>query len=608
MNNLKVILMCLVIAAQQSLTVAQTDYTAETKLNQSSTRKVSGNENLNSGLKIPSKVPQQLLTEYNAAIDSRNESEKYRLGIEIEKYLDKPNLSGNTDAGSLFIAERNNEPPFDNDWYSNDVLVAGYDVATSGGYRQIDMKQGEDGWMYLAVNIRNPGGGANALARVYRSSNGGANWSYVQGWQSTNYWSSISMLVESRNNSVPDSTRILLYVTSSPNLNFNDAFLACVSFTCNGTGSYSNVVANPSPGNRFATVSACSDGMFWSSTTYMHIVVREESNGGGVFTALHHFRSINWGFAHTSAVYNLAYENYYPRAAFSNETGNDSIYISFERRIANDEWEVRLLATDEIPSANHHIRYITDATAGTLYKRPDITIQQRHYSLPQQILVTCTKNDRAVYHGSTDGGASWNIDLSLGLSNQPVDFTSCNSDTLTAGNGYFIAAYVDLNGDSVNVRRGVIGAMGNIWHKRNSNQSTGTLAPECAIYRSGTEKYSALVYAGNGPTNVYYNMESLISGIQPTGNSIPEKYALSQNYPNPFNPVTNIEFAIPKSSMVKLVIYDIGGRIVETIVNRELSAGTYKADWNASGYSSGVYFYKLESSGFTDTKKMMIIK
>ncbi len=150
--------------------------------------------------------------------------------------------------------------------------------------------------------------------------------------------------------------------------------------------------------------------------------------------------------------------------------------------------------------------------------------------------------------------------------------------------------------------------MGNIWHKRNSNQSTGTLAPECAIYRSGTEKYSALVYAGNGPTNVYYNMESLISGIQPTGNSIPEKYALSQNYPNPFNPVTNIEFAVPKSSMVKLVIYDIGGRIVETIVNRELSAGTYKADWNASGFSSGVYFYKLESNGFTDTKKMMIIK
>ena len=608
MNFFKLILFCIVILSLQLKADAQTDYTAETKFNQSSTRKVSGNENLNSGLNVPSKVPQQLLNEYNAAIDSYNETEKQRLGIEIEKYLDKPHVLKNIDAGTLFIPERNNEPPFDYDWYSNDVLVAGYDVATSGGYRQIDLKQGEDGWMYMAVNTRNPGGGFNALARVYRSSNGGANWSYVQGWQSTNYWSSISMLVESRNNSIPDSTRILLYVTSSPNSNFNDAFLACVSFTRNGTGVYSVVAANPSSGNRFATVSACSDGTFWQSTTYMHIVVREESNGGGVFTALHHFRSINWGFAHTSASYNLAYENYYPRAAFSNEVGNDSIYISFERRIANDEWEIRLLATDEIPSANHHIRYITDATAGTLYKRPDITIQQRHHSLPQQILVTCTKNDRAVYHGSTDGGASWNIDLSLGLANQPVDFTSCNSDSLTAGNGYFIAAYVDLNGDSVNVRRGVIGAMGNIWHRRNSFQSTGLLAPECAIYRSGTDKYSALVYAGNGPTNVYYNMENLVTGIQPIGNNVPSDYSLSQNYPNPFNPVTNIEFDIPKASLVKLVVYDIQGRVVETIVNGELSAGNYKADWNAANYSSGVYFYKLESDRFTETKKMMILK
>lgn len=607
MNYLKIFIVCSAFLLPQLMLFAQTDHTAETKLNQKSTRKVSGNEQLNDGKTVPSKIPQNLLDQYNAAVDARNESEKQRLGIEIEKYLDKPNVS-NIDAGTLFIPERNNQPPYDHDWYSNDVLVAGYDVATSGGYRQIDLKQGEDGWMYMAVNTRNPGGGFNALARVYRSSNGGANWSYVQGWQSTNYWSSISMLVESRNNSIPDSTRILLYVTSSPNSNFNDAFLACVSFTRNGTGVYSVVAANPSAGNRFATVSACSDGMFWSSTTYMHVVVREETNGAGVFTAFHHFRSINWGFTHTSAAYNFSFENYYPRAAFSNETGNDSIYISFERRVANDEWEIRLLSTDEIPSASYQLRYITDATSGTLYKRPDITIQQRHFSLPQQILVTCTKNDRAVYHASTDGGASWNVDLSLGLSNQPVDFTSCNSDSLTAGGGYFIAAYVDLNGDSVNVRRGILGSMGNIQHRRNSNLSTGTLAPECAIYRTGTDKYSALVYAGSGPTNVYYNMESLVTGIQSTGGIIPNNFSLSQNYPNPFNPVTNIEFAIPLSSAVKLVIYDIRGRIVETLVDAELSAGTYKADWNASNYSTGVYFYKLEAEGFSETKKMMIVK
>lgn len=92
-------------------------------------------------------------------------------------------------------------------------------------------------------------------------------------------------------------------------------------------------------------------------------------------------------------------------------------------------------------------------------------------------------------------------------------------------------------------------------------------------------------------------------------NSIePENFSLSQNYPNPFNPVTNIEFDVPKSSYVKLTVYDVQGKLIETIVNSELSAGTYKADWNASNFSSGVYFYKFESDGFIQTNRMILVK
>jgi len=85
-----------------------------------------------------------------------------------------------------------------------------------------------------------------------------------------------------------------------------------------------------------------------------------------------------------------------------------------------------------------------------------------------------------------------------------------------------------------------------------------------------------------------------------------------QNYPNPFNPSTNINFAIPKSSYVKLTIFDILGREVATIVNEKLNAGTYNTNWSAEGgaskYSSGVYFYKLEAVDFIETKKMILIK
>lgn len=97
-------------------------------------------------------------------------------------------------------------------------------------------------------------------------------------------------------------------------------------------------------------------------------------------------------------------------------------------------------------------------------------------------------------------------------------------------------------------------------------------------------------------------------GIDPVSSEIPADFNLSQNYPNPFNPTTNIEFAIPKVSFVKLVVYDMQGRVIETLVNEQLEAGTYKTDWNASGYASGVYFYSLQTEGFTHTKKMILIK
>lgn len=94
---------------------------------------------------------------------------------------------------------------------------------------------------------------------------------------------------------------------------------------------------------------------------------------------------------------------------------------------------------------------------------------------------------------------------------------------------------------------------------------------------------------------------------------VPEKFALKQNYPNPFNPVTHVEFSIPSNvkgemSNVNLSMYDLAGKLVETLVNNSLSSGTYNITWNAVNYSSGIYFYKLTSGSFTETKKMILVK
>lgn len=97
-------------------------------------------------------------------------------------------------------------------------------------------------------------------------------------------------------------------------------------------------------------------------------------------------------------------------------------------------------------------------------------------------------------------------------------------------------------------------------------------------------------------------------GVNPLNNEIPIDYVLHQNYPNPFNPNTTIEFEIPKEGQTKLVVYDLMGREVETIINRKLVAGSYKVIFNGDKLSSGIFFYTLASGSPLLTKKMTLNK
>ncbi|NOS84339.1 MAG: T9SS type A sorting domain-containing protein [Ignavibacteria bacterium] len=107
--------------------------------------------------------------------------------------------------------------------------------------------------------------------------------------------------------------------------------------------------------------------------------------------------------------------------------------------------------------------------------------------------------------------------------------------------------------------------------------------------------------------NYYYDCSGTI-GIEPIGNILPQKYSLEQNYPNPFNPETAIKFSIPEKNFTSLRVYDILGKEIAVLVNEELSAGNYIINYNASDLPSGVYFYRLSTDKYTDSKKMIVIK
>jgi photosystem II stability/assembly factor-like uncharacterized protein len=101
----------------------------------------------------------------------------------------------------------------------------------------------------------------------------------------------------------------------------------------------------------------------------------------------------------------------------------------------------------------------------------------------------------------------------------------------------------------------------------------------------------------------------IISSINIIGSEIlPSSFSLHQNYPNPFNPSTRIKFEIPKGAPVKLRVYDMLGREVAELVNEKLNAGVYEYEWNGVGLPSGVYFYKLEAENFVETKRMVLVK
>jgi len=91
-------------------------------------------------------------------------------------------------------------------------------------------------------------------------------------------------------------------------------------------------------------------------------------------------------------------------------------------------------------------------------------------------------------------------------------------------------------------------------------------------------------------------------------NKQPDKFHLSQNYPNPFNPITKIAYSIPVSGIVTIKIFDITGREIKTLVNEFRNAGSYEIEFDGGGLSSGVYYYKLETNNFSETRKMILIK
>jgi N-acetylneuraminic acid mutarotase len=156
---------------------------------------------------------------------------------------------------------------------------------------------------------------------------------------------------------------------------------------------------------------------------------------------------------------------------------------------------------------------------------------------------------------------------------------------------------------------------GGIYNPTNDfwDSTTTTNAPAARNFHTAVWTGNSMVVWGGVYGTGYFNTggrytNPALIGIKIINEKIPTFYALKQNYPNPFNPKTIINFQLPMFGNVKLIVYNILGREITTLVNEQLKPGIYEVEWDGTNYSSGVYFYKIVSGSFSSTKKMVLVK
>lgn len=180
---------------------------------------------------------------------------------------------------------------------------------------------------------------------------------------------------------------------------------------------------------------------------------------------------------------------------------------------------------------------------------------------------------------STDGGLSWSLLAGY------VGSTPLNAYFINANTGYVVNSSSELKMTTDG---------GASW----VNQTI----PASGSYADITGSGSFAIIAGRRIA-----INTTVS-IQQVSNEVPAAFSLEQNFPNPFNPVTQINFSLSKSGFIMLQVTDITGREVTRLIEDSYAPGTYRIDFDASRFTSGVYFYRLQTAEFTQTKKMILIK
>jgi hypothetical protein len=209
---------------------------------------------------------------------------------------------------------------------------------------------------------------------------------------------------------------------------------------------------------------------------------------------------------------------------------------------------------------------------------------------------------------TTTPGTSWNLDpysdlgIIITINWIPVELVSFQAIASGSDVNLNWVTATETNNRGFAIQRSSGGEFGNIGFVQGNGTTTENHAYSYTDENVNVGTYSYRLMQIDYDGTVHY------SNVVDIDVHVPASFALHQNYPNPFNPSTKIKYQIPQTSQVQIKVFDVLGNEIETLVNEEEPAGNYEVTWDAANHTSGIYFYKLQSGNFVETKKMVLTK
>jgi Secretion system C-terminal sorting domain len=300
------------------------------------------------------------------------------------------------------------------------------------------------------------------------------------------------------------------------------------------------------------------------------------------------FLSTNNGINWIQTSFNNA--SVYALAANENSifVANSSVYISTNN---GANWILGGLNTSQVSALAVNGNHVFAGTQNSgVYLSSNNGLNWSQTSLNNITVNSLAVNGNNIYAAagahlylSSNNGMNW---AQTSLNYQQIYSIAVSGNNIFAGS-YSYGVFVSSNN-------------GIDWTQRNEGLGNLNIQAFCIL--------NNYIFAGTNSNSVYRRSLNELIAIEPVSYVVPETHSLSQNYPNPFNPVTRVNFQIPEVDYVRLSVYDLLGREVTVLVNEELRPGDYKVDFDGSNFPSGVYYYKLTAGGFTETKKMILVK